>query len=167
MKTGVRRINLDTSKEIGELVESLAGLLSYEETERFDELKVFWCRWLLDKIEGEKITVIAEETYKEGNQEIVGVVRFWKTPYYNNKWLIEGLEVILHKRRQGIAEQMIQYGLKELRQKGVKEIAVNIRNNNIPSIKVHEKLGFIKVSSGAINSYGDYKKHIDEYNLHL
>lgn len=167
MKIIVRTINLDTSKEIGDLIESLAGLLSYREADRFDELKVFWCKWLLNKIEGEKITVIAEETYKGGNREIVGVVRFWKTPYCNNKWLIEGLEVILHKRRQGIAEQMIKYGLKELRQKGVKEIAVNIRNNNIPSIRVHAKLGFTKVSSGAINSYGDYKEYIDEYNLHL
>ena len=39
------------------------------------------------------------------------------------------------------------------------KIFVNIANENIASIKLHEGIGFKKISNGAINSCGDYRSH--------
>lgn len=62
---------------------------------------------------------------------------------------------------------MIQYGLEQLKANEVKQISANIASNNVASIRLHENLGFKKISSGSINSYGDYREHVDEYYMKL
>lgn len=164
MNIWIRIISLpDNSKEV-DVIQALATVLCYEEPEMMESSVEFWNSWLHNKIEGEKITIIAEEAE---NNEIVGVVRFWKTPYCNNKWLVEGLEVISTNRRKGIGRNMVKYGLEKLREKGIKEVSANIRKDNIASIKLHEGLGFNKISSGSINSFGDFRDHVDEYRLYI
>ena len=98
---------------------------------------------------------------------IIGVTRFWKTPYCNNKWLIEGLEVIPPKRKLGVGKSIVKHGISLLHELTDENIFVNISNKNIPSIKLHESLGFKKISNGSINSLGDYRENIDQYLIVL
>lgn len=91
----------------------------------------------------------------------------WRTPYCGQKWLIEGLEVIAPKRGQGIGKLLVKKGIELLSNQGIKRISANINKNNIASIALHQSLGFQKSSSGAVNSYGEYREHLDEYILKL
>lgn len=145
-----------------ELIKQLAQVLTYSEPENFEECLKWWEQWFSDKIPGDKLTVIAKE---ENN--IIGITRFWKTPFCNNKWLIEGLEVIPPKRRKGVGRAIIAEGIGILKDKTNENIFVHISNNNTPSKKLHEELGFKKISNGSINSYGNFRTHIDEYILEI
>jgi ribosomal protein S18 acetylase RimI-like enzyme len=149
--------NKDVNKDV---IKKLAEVLTYSEPENLEDCIRFWEDWFSDKIPGEKLTIIAEE-----NKTIVGLTRFWRSPFCDNKWLVEGLEVIPTRRKQGIGKAIVNYGIIFLRKFALEKIFVHIRNNNLPSIRLHESLGFQKISNGSINSYGDYKEHIDDYLL--
>ncbi|WP_350344784.1 GNAT family N-acetyltransferase [Proteinivorax tanatarense] len=146
------------------VIEKMAMVYCYEEPGQIESVKEYWSNWLTGENEGDKLTVVAEDI-KE--QCLAGVVRFWKTPHCGNKWLIEGLEVIKPKRKSGLGKSMVEYGLNFLKSKGVDKISANISSKNVASIKLHESLGFKKISSGAINSYGDFRPYMDEYQLVL
>lgn len=146
------------------IVDKLAAVLSNEDPTMMKASRKFWSDWFSDKIVGEKITIATE--HKSHNM-FVGVVRFWKTPYCNNKWLIEGLEVVPVFRRKGIGSSMLVCGLENARNLGIEKVSANIARNNIPSINIFEKLGFVKISSGSINSLGEYREYVDEYALTL
>lgn len=145
-------------------IKQLSKLLAYSEPERIDDFYEFWKNWFEDKIPGEKFTVIMSETK---NSEVIGVVRFWKSPYCNNKWLIEGLEVIENKRRLGIGSKLVKEGIKNLILMKVPEVYVHIKNNNYKSINLHLKLDFKEISKGSRNSFGNYNDNINEYVLNL
>lgn len=143
-----------------QLVKQLSQVLTYSEPENFEDCVKWWESWFSDKIPGDKFTIIAEE-----QNNIIGVTRFWKTPFCNNKWLIEGLEVIPPERRKGVGKSIVMKGIHILRNKTKENIFVHISNKNIASIKLHEGIGFKKISNGSINSYGEFRKNIDEYLL--
>lgn len=152
--------NIDKTKADKDLCNALARVLTYDEPEYFDDSSKWWEDWFLDKIPGDKLTIAAEE-----DGEIIGITRFWKTPYCNDIWLIEGLEVISTKRKRGIGKAIVQHGISLIQERSDDDIFVNIANRNIPSIKLHESLGFEKTITGANNSLGDYRAHIDRYKL--
>lgn len=166
MSINIKVIDYSCNFENNRIIEDLAGVLCFEEPEMIETSKEHWRDWLSNKIEGDKITIAAEET-DNNNHRLVGVVRFWKTPYCNYKWLIEGLEVISTKRRKGIGRAMVECGLDKLRKYGIEKVSANIANNNISPIKLHESLGFVKTSSGSVNSFGDFRERVDEYTLIL
>lgn len=145
-----------------EVIKQLSQVLTYSEAENFKECEKWWGQWVSDKIPGDKITIVAKE---ENN--IIGVVRFWRTPFCNNKWLIEGLEVIPPKRRNGIGKAIVTKGIRILKGITNEKIFVHIDSENNESKRLHEGLGFQKISSGSINSYGVYRSHIDEYILEV
>jgi RimJ/RimL family protein N-acetyltransferase len=142
------------------LMEQLSRVLTYSEPENFKDCFEWWKKWFSDKIPGEKLTIVAEE-----KDNVIGLTRFWKTPYCDNKWLIEGLEVISPERKKGIGKSIVMEGIRILHNITNEPIYVHIANNNIVSIKLHESIGFKKISSGSINSYGDFRSHVDEYLL--
>lgn len=86
-------------------------------------------------------------------------------PYCGDKWLVEGLEVIAPKRKLGIGKALVEEAIRLLRHCGVDSISANISKSNVASIALHRSLGFEKSSSGALNSYGKYRQHLDEYVL--
>lgn len=148
-------------KEINiKLMEQLSKVLTYSEPKNFEECLCWWGEWFSDKIPGVKLTIIAEE-----QKNIVGVARFWKTPFCNNKWLIEGLEVIPPKRKKGIGKSIVIEGIRLLRGITDEQVFVHINNKNTASIRLHEEIGFKKISNGSINSYGDFRSLVDEYLL--
>lgn len=154
----IRKVEMEDINK--QLMEQLSHVLTYEEPESFQECLKWWEGWFSDKIPGDKLTIIAQE-----QNNIIGVTRFWKTPFCNNKWLIEGLEVIPTERKKGIGKSIVMEGIRILRNTTNENIFVNIANKNIASIKLHEGIGFTKISSGTINSYGDFRGHIDEFML--
>lgn len=147
------------------VVSQITYILSFDEPESLNDLTQFFYDWFSDKIPGQKVTIVAEEQNTDGSVQPIGVVRFWKTPYCQDKWLIEGLAVISSKRRLGIGRAMVEHGLEILRERGVDQVSANISNRNIASIKLHESLGFTKVSTGSLNSFGEWRDHVDEYSL--
>lgn len=150
------------------LVHTLSGVLCYDEPAQLDNVRHFWQNWLSERIEGEKFTIAAAEYDRiTGDLEFVGVVRLWKTPYLGNKWLVEGLKVIAPKRKRGIGKALVKEAVELLAAAGVDTISANISRNNLASIALHCSLGFEKSSSGALNSYGEYRQHLDEYKLRI
>lgn len=145
-----------------QLINQLSQVLTYSEPENFEECGKWWEQWFYDKIPGDKLTIIAKE---ENN--IIGVTRFWKTPFCNNKWLIEGLEVISPKRRKGVGKAIVTEGIRIFKGITNEKIFVHIAGENNESKRLHEGLGFKKISSGSINSYGKFRNHIDEYVLEV
>lgn len=156
----IKRVErIDVGKQV---IEQLSYVLTYSEPENFDDCVKWWESWFSDKIPGDKVTVIAQ---KQNN--IIGVARFWKTPFCSNKWLIEGLEVIPTERRKGIGKSIVTEGIRILHETTNERVFVHISNKNISSIKLHESIGFKKVSSGVINSHGDFRGHVSEYALEI
>ncbi|MBL4936839.1 GNAT family N-acetyltransferase [Clostridium sp. YIM B02515] len=153
---------LEKSEVNKQVIEQLAQVLTYLEPENFGDCVKWWEGWFSDKMPGDKFTFIAEV-----QNNIIGVVRFWKTPFCNNKWLIEGLEVIPPERKKGVGRSIITGGIHILRDSAIEKIYVHISDKNIPSIKLHEVIGFKKIKSGVINSYGDFRGHVSEYVLDL
>ena len=154
----IRKVEMESVNK--QLMEQLSQVLTYSEPENFKDCLSWWQSWFSDKIPGEKLTIIAEE---ENN--IIGVVRFWKTTFCNNKWLIEGLEVIPTKREKGIGKSMVEEGIRILQITTNEKIFSHIDNENIASINLHKGIGFNKISNGSINSYGEFRGHVDEYFL--
>jgi RimJ/RimL family protein N-acetyltransferase len=155
-RISVKKVEKDSIGK--QLMEQLSQVLAYSEPENFKSYLEFWEKWFSDKIPGEKLTIIAEE-----QNAVVGVTRFWKTPYCDNKWLIEGLEVIAPERRKGIGKSIVMEGIRILRNMTDEPIYAHISNDNTASIKLHEGVGFKKISSGSITSYGGFRSHVDEY----
>ncbi|HHY15197.1 MAG TPA: GNAT family N-acetyltransferase [Firmicutes bacterium] len=150
----------------GHLFRSLAQVLCYDEPEEMHKSKKFWQAWFSDQIPGEKLTIVAAEggaTIAE--QQFVGVVRLWKTPYVENNWYLEGLEVIAPRYRQGIGTALVQKAISVCFDLNVDSIISNVNKDNAASIALHRSLGFKKRSTGALNSWGEYRGHSDEYRL--
>lgn len=74
------------------------------------------------EIPGEKYTVIA--TY---NKKIIGITMLWKSPYCENKWLIEGLYVMKDYRNKGIGLSMMEKILSIAKNIGANHIYANIK----------------------------------------
>jgi ribosomal protein S18 acetylase RimI-like enzyme len=81
----------------------------------------------------------------EENGEIVGYmwVQFFDVIGYDLTYTeISELAVIPEYRRKGIATKMIKYIEKEVRKRGIKIIRSGTGILNIPSQKLHDKLGY-------------------------
>jgi L-amino acid N-acyltransferase YncA len=67
--------------------------------------------------------------------------------------------------KKGIGKSIVIEGIHLLREITDEQVFVHINNKNIASIGLHEGIGFKKISSGSINSYGDFRSQVDEYLL--
>lgn len=144
-------------------MEQLALLLSSEDADRYRELLEFWISWFNEGIPGEKVTVVA--TTRHG--QIVGVVRLWCSPYCDHRWLVEGIEVDPNYRRRGIEKQLLLTGTDHLKGRGITSVYSHIHSVNLPSIRLHEMVGFCQVSEGYLNSWGEWRDNGLEYRLEL
>lgn len=132
-----------------------------ESEDDFQNNMAFFDDWHQDKLEGEKIT-----SYGHFQRDLVGIVRLWQSPYLD-KWLIEGLEVKDSFRRNGIGRRLLKSGLDLLKSMDIKTVYVNISKANSASIKLHEGLGFQLIEEGTLNSFGEYRGHMNHYRLDL
>lgn len=151
-------------KNTKETVSQLATLLAEEEPDRINDFTMFWKDWFQDKQKGNRFTIIAKEA--AGNK-IIGVARFWQSPYCDNKWLIEGLQVLSCRRGEGVGKSLVKNGIKLLKEKDVEYLYVHILRGNVASESLHKSVGFTKIAKGINNSLGFFRQNIDEYCLRL
>jgi ribosomal protein S18 acetylase RimI-like enzyme len=171
LKFSIEEINSEVYKSNGKIAEELSELLAEDEPERISDFREFWTNWFVFRFPGKRITIVAREIVDSSpfsyEGRIIGVVRLWQSPYCDNKWLIEGLQVSHSKRRNGIGKALIEYSINLLHKHQVKEVFSHIDYRNTPSIALHKEIGFYKLSRGSINSWGEYRKHIDEYCINI
>lgn len=141
-------------------------LLTFDEPENFESTYEWMMKWHKDEIPGQKLTVCLFEGEKV-EDNLLSVLRVWSSPYCEQKWLIEGLEVYEEKRRLGYGKITVQLALEALSNRAVEVVYVNIHEDNEPSIKLHESLGFELVSRGTLNSWGDFRVNNNQYKLNL
>ncbi|MBO5213109.1 MAG: GNAT family N-acetyltransferase [Clostridia bacterium] len=85
------------------------------------------------------------------NERIVGYVSL----YQHNDYIISvGPEIFLEYRRKGYAYEALKQAYDYAKGKGYKVATAQVRNNNIASIKLHEKLGFV-LDCEMINRHGN------------
>lgn len=58
---------------------------------------------------------------------------------------IQNLAVRDGLRRKGIAKGLVEKGLEDLRAEGCKCVYLEVRESNLPAIKLYEAFGFVKV----------------------
>jgi RimJ/RimL family protein N-acetyltransferase len=88
------------------------------------------------------------------NSEIIGFIRIWYSEYCN-RCFNDGIDVKKEYQNKGIGYRLLINGIIEAKNLNAKEIVAHINKNNIPSVKIHEKTGFIKMGIASINSYGE------------
>lgn len=145
-----------------EMIEKMTNVIIGKKKDNFDSTFMFFKNWFDGAILGSKMTFVAEF---EG--ELIGVTRFWESPHCDYKWLNEGLEVIESKRGLGVGKALVEHGMSELKKLQVQELYVNIAQTNDISIKLHESIGFSKVSTGSLNSFGDFRANVDQYKIEV
>lgn len=75
---------------------------------------------------------------------------------YRDGWLLEAMETAPDYRRNGYAEKLLR---KVLELPDYERIYSHVHKKNIPSLKIHEKCGFCRISEqavyidGSVNSY--------------
>jgi len=157
------KIKIINTSDVGPAItENVLSVFEYETEEERQSNAIWYSDWFSGVIKGEKFTVIAAQ-----NDKIIGVCRFWSSPFCNSEWFIEGLETNKCYRNLGLATSMINYGLNELKSRGESRIQSNIDYRNLPSIRLHEKLGFQLISTGSNNIYGDYRENTNRYLLRI
>lgn len=76
------------------------------------------------------------------NDKLVCMVNFLE---YDNRykfWCLFSVFTLKSERKKGLAEEIIHIGLDELKKCKCQKLIAGIEEENIPSIKLHEKIGF-------------------------
>lgn len=160
----IKKINYESLSinDKNNLISNITSLLCAEIPENINNC-INWIKdWFQNVIPGDKHTFIALD-----NDNLVGIVRLWSTPYLGNKWYIEGLEVLSSQRRKGIASKLITTAINCSKVNRITNLWSNISISNDASIKLHESLGFKLVSKGACNTYGSYRPNNNCYYIDL
>ena len=72
----------------------------------------------------------------------------------SEKGHVISLAVMPHARRKGIAEKLLRKAIEAIKNKGVKEVYLEVRISNIPAINLYRKLGF-KIAKRIPRYYAD------------
>lgn len=89
----------------------------------------------------------------ERGQEVIGFLRLWHSPYID-EWVIDGLVVSPMHRRRSIGCHLLEHALQLASQSGATSVIAHICRDNVASLRLHEKLGFIPETQQYRNSYG-------------
>ena len=103
------------------------AMLSYLREDFFRQKGSCYAVWLC---EGTYRSVLRLEVYRDG-------------------YLITSLETAPEARRKGCAYSLLQAVLVYLRENGCPAVYAHIEKRNIPSMRLHEKCGFVKISDSA------------------
>lgn len=139
--------NLKNSQRYASSVNDVSGILEAEQEhylflqEFFRERDAFLAVWAPD---GTYKAALRIEPYQDG-------------------FLLEGLETAPDCRRQGYAKNLILHTLDYLSERGVRKLYSHIDMSNIPSVKVHESCGFLKLYDHALFVDGSVDHHTFTY----
>lgn len=76
------------------------------------------------------------------NGKILAMVNFLQYNNVENLWCLFSVFTLKSQRRKGYAEDILNFGINEIKKKKAKYLLSGIEAENIPSIKLHEKVGF-------------------------
>jgi len=115
--------------------------------------------WHNDLIPGGKVTI----TLLNENNQAVGALRLWQSPYRHKRWFIEGLQVIKTQRQKGYGKMLVLKAIEVLERLEVNCLYAHIYKKNKSSINLHKSIGFRLKSKGCVNSYNKYDISAYEY----
>lgn len=117
----------------------------YEEMTEQDALALI-CEWEQKSYKGTYFEMFAI-LYHEN---LVGMISL----YEHDGAISAGMEVVAAYRRRGIAYEALALALQRARARGAAKATAQVRKNNIASIKLHEKSGYIRCGE-CINARGN------------
>jgi len=95
------------------------------------------------------LLVDAEQRARERFQDCVliaeekeSVQGFFVARGLGNEWEIENIVVAVRMRKLGLGTQLLNYFLKEVRQKGAQTVFLEVRESNRAAFALYEKFGF-------------------------
>lgn len=74
--------------------------------------------------------------------KIISMINFLQYNNMDNLWCLFSLFTLKSKRKMGYGEQLLNFGVKQVKNKGAKFLISGIELTNVESIKLHEKVGF-------------------------
>lgn len=116
--------------------------------ERYDEFLAFLNEEFSNYYPLVRFYVVAEY---EGI--IVGLVRIWHSPHID-EWVNDGIVVLPTYRRHGIGSALLTEALRMAAERGADSMIAHIRNENVASMRLHERLGFKRETTCYRNSHG-------------
>ena len=76
------------------------------------------------------------------NDELISMINFYEYNNCKNEWCLFSLFTNQKSRRHGHGKNIMSYALKELEKYKCNKLISGIKSDNIPSIKLHELVGF-------------------------
>lgn len=119
--------------------------------EQYDEGVHWWKSLFTSKDINPNFVVITDET--SDITDCIGHVVFFQSSEDPSKWLISNLKTFTPFRNNGIASRMLSTGIDRIKNSGGKTIYAYINNENVPSINLHTKLGFINQEKEAFDGF--------------
>ncbi len=87
---------------------------------------------------GRDIIFVAEQ-----NEEIIGFIHL-QACKKNNQWTNRGMGVAARYRRQGVGSSLLSLAIEFARRKGAAAVISYTDKDNIPSLTLHQRIGFKK-----------------------
>ena len=75
-------------------------------------------------------------------EKIISMINFLQYNNVDNLWCLFSLFTLKSERRKGYGEQILRYGINEVKKKNAKLLISGIEKENKESIRLHEKVGF-------------------------
>lgn len=77
------------------------------------------------------------------DEKLISMVNFYEYNSLEHDWCLFTLFTEKNNRQKGYGEKTLQYALKELKKYNYNNLISGIESDNIASIKLHEKNGFV------------------------
>ena len=88
------------------------------------------------------------------NGKLLSMINFLQYNNIENLWCLFSVFTLKSERRKGYAEDILKFGVNEVKKKKAKYLLSGIEPDNLSSIKLHEKVGF-KYSGKMWNELAD------------
>lgn len=76
----------------------------------------------------------------DSNEDIISMINFLQYNNIDNLWCLFTKDSY---RKQGYGEKVLKFGIDELKKRNATLLISGIEKDNIPSIALHEKIGFV------------------------
>lgn len=72
----------------------------------------------------------------------------------DGRWFLEAVETKPQERKKGYGEALLHHTISHLRCLGMREVTCTIAKNNVASMALHRKCGFVPTQDAPINPWG-------------
>jgi len=76
------------------------------------------------------------------NNKLISMVNFLEYNNIEKLWCLFSLFTLKSKRNLGYGQEILKYGINQVKNRGAKGLISGIEPTNLQSIRLHEKLGF-------------------------